>query len=350
MESFIRQQRQFAQQISQSLAPGLMRYNNSIVEQQKRLAEQISQSLAHGLMRYNNPIVEQQKRLAEQISQSLAHGLMRYNNPIVEQQKRLAEQISQSLAPGLRTFHNPIVEQQKRLAEQMARTFASPNLLAVTRALMFPDLRWWRHISKQLTRLGLLPNWRSIDAINLNLVEELLWQGIPLAVVPRASTVQILLSAESHSSRRRVLSSRWRGICVDCYEALAQLQPSAGVKFTGKAIDALRDGHVEAAQALAANVIDTLLRLDLHPNFRNALRSNSASKGYTRPQIDQWVTLAAWVFRPIWAAYRQYWSPTDLTQAPRIFLRHASAHGVSQSVYNRPNAVTAIMLATSLRG
>jgi len=333
----------------------------------RNLADRVAQRALENVIRQNRAFLAQQQRLADLFRPpalaAFEQRLIKQNRAIVAQQQRLADLYK---PPALAAFEQRLIKQNrailaqhdkiKEVLEQHNRRFVEakinlpdiPTWLKATRELMFPEPAWLARVTRTLRKAGLLPNWRSVSHLDLQYVEELLWDGIPLAIVPRASTVQALLDADNHAARRKLLASRWASITTDCLDALSGLQPTELTRMTIKAVDALRDGHVEAAQALAANVIDTALRTELHQDFKKATWLNKAKKGYQKPNVEQWAALAAWVFRPVWAAYREYYSKANLNGAPRMFYRHASAHGVSRTVCNRPNAVTAVMLAVSV--
>jgi hypothetical protein len=165
--------------------------------------------------------------------------------------------------------------------------------------------------------------------------------------VPRARTVQAILDAPDTAARRRIVQRRWRSIITDCDQALESFERrdiQTNIRFASKAIRAFREGHPEAAQALATNLMDTLLRNYFMADFR-AITNNRANG--KRIDLSDYTVRVAFVIGPIWAAYREFWSSQG-DPVPRDFARHASAHAVSRAQYTQTNAMLAIMLVTSL--
>jgi hypothetical protein len=191
-------------------------------------------------------------------------------------------------------------------------------------------------------------NWHGVRGIEFDRLESILLdEGIPLVGVPRASTVQAILDAPEAAARRALVGRRWRSIITDCAMALDSFERpelKGQIGFGMKAVEALRDGHVEAAQALATNLLDTLLRTHFTADFRTITGNRANGK---QLELDDYTIRVACVIAPIWAAYREFWT-TKGDPVPRTFARHASAHAVSRTQYNRTNAVLGIMLVTSL--
>lgn len=193
------------------------------------------------------------------------------------------------------------------------------------------------------------PNCRGVEGLDIAALEVILLdEGIPLAAVPRPTTVQDLVDALDASQRRTILGRRWRSITTDCTRVLegctdASLGPD--LRFARKIIDALRAGHPEAAQALAANLLDSLLRKHFDHSARVAITANKSAG--PRLVLDDYVVRVACTIAPVWAAYAQFYTDKG-DPIPRTFARHASAHAVSATQYTRTNAVIGVMLATSV--
>lgn len=200
-----------------------------------------------------------------------------------------------------------------------------------------------------LQRLVLPPNlWDA--TLRFDMLESLLVdEGIPVMWVPRAATVDALFEAPDDVSRRKVIARRWQGITTDCSKVLSTIETPSLIEhasFVSNAVAAMRDGHVFAAQALAANVLDTVLHQYLAEEHRKSLTSRNET-----PQFKmQGQATYAMTFAPVWSAYGQY-KPKHAaprTAIPRAYGRHASAHGVSRRQYTRANATIALMLVTSV--
>lgn len=192
-------------------------------------------------------------------------------------------------------------------------------------------------------------NLQDIEDLKLEQVEEVVMvDGIPLYGVPRTSTAEALIRADSARKRREILRRRWKTISADCREvvtACATAVIAPYVPFAVAALNALDTGHTEAAQALASSLIDAVLntyfkkdRINYTPN-RKGSRTNDAYNEFT---VRRFIA-----FAPMWQAYQQF-SVDDGAGVPTTFSRHATAHTVNPRQYNRCNAVQASMFACSL--
>ncbi|WP_394194123.1 hypothetical protein [Microbacterium foliorum] len=218
-------------------------------------------------------------------------------------------------------------------------------------ASLLGDVSWISELRKGL-RLGrphLPSNWRGMETEPNELedeVREILEEGIPLAWVPSARVIELLLAAPDSSSRRRVISNNHKGILTSCERLVSRLPQKRALLYGDmirKAISALRDGHVEAAQSLATNVLDTLVT----QHSKVALQAppgvvtNVAS--YKKFRKQSWrLTLAV---HPVTTIMSGRYTVDD---RPDGYRRNATAHAITRHQYNRINAVLAIMNATSL--
>lgn len=193
-------------------------------------------------------------------------------------------------------------------------------------------------------------NLRGIDGLTLEVIEQIIvTEDIPLSGVPRSSISRALIEAGGPAERRAILGRRWKAIAQDCEEVLRRCgSPSTAADrdFALKAVAALQDGHAEASQALAANLLDTMLtkhfrsdRVVLVPS-----RSVLTPDGYGDFALRKFLALG-----PIWSAYKRFF-PQNGDRTPRTFARHASAHAVSRAQFSRRNAVQGLMLVASLIG
>ncbi|KQP63523.1 hypothetical protein [Nocardioides sp. Leaf285] len=198
-------------------------------------------------------------------------------------------------------------------------------------------------------RIGFYPgNLRDIEGIEFAEVEEVVMlDGIALYGVPRQEIAEKLLRAENTADRRNILGRRWKAISSDCRIALAGCSSSIAspyLRFAVGALDALDAANPDAAQAMAASVLDTVVndyfgkqRYDLTPN------RNTTDAG----EYDNFTMLEFIAFAPLWKAYQQY-RPDKGDLVPRTFSRHASVHGVGSRQFSRRNAVQAVLFVSSL--
>lgn len=193
------------------------------------------------------------------------------------------------------------------------------------------------------------PNWKGVEHPEFDVIETILLDdGIPLAWVPNQATLQAMFDAPDAATRRRVIGRRWKGIVSSCEVVLGEVNHASLQRhqpFVAEVVCALREGHVSAAQALAANLLDSILRRNFSKSSFKVVTMNK--KGGTRFDLDDYQARAAFTLAPIWRAYAEYWESQG-DPIPRTFGRHPSAHAVSRTQYSRVNAVVALMLVTSL--
>jgi hypothetical protein len=191
---------------------------------------------------------------------------------------------------------------------------------------------------------GILPpNWRGVRGVN-QLETLLLDEGLALAWVPPSDILNALLAASSKQERRRILGRRWKRVVAACRESVE----SASLRyfdhyrlFARHVIKILDHRHTEGAQALAANLLDTILRETLDGPSRREVTDQR-----NRLSIDDLPMRAAMVFGGIWGSHTEFW-PSTGQSVPREFTRHGSAHAVSRKQYSRINAVIALMHVTA---
>lgn len=190
------------------------------------------------------------------------------------------------------------------------------------------------------------PNLRDID-VDLERVSELVYEGVTLYGVPGSLLARRLLAAPDKASRRAILGRELVRVARDCDEALdICVAPSTreSVSFARRAIAAIRDGHVEAGQALASNALDSLLRTWFS---RHDYVLYTSHKKTTSDDVDDWDVRTHMALGPIWAAHEEF-RPGGTALIPATYARHATTHAVSGRQYNRRNAAQALLLLTSL--
>lgn|GEM_PF-2015238 len=218
-------------------------------------------------------------------------------------------------------------------------------------ASLLGDLSWISELTKglKLGRPHLPWNWRGVETEPDELEDEvraILEEGIPLAWVPSARVIELLLAAPDASSRRRVISNNHKGILTSCERLVSRLPQKRALLYGDmirKAINALRDGHVEAAQSLATNVLDTLVTQHSKAALQAPLGVVTNVASYKKFRNRSWrLTLAV---HPVTTIMSGRYTVDD---RPDGYRRNATAHAITRHQYNRINAVVAIMNATSL--
>jgi len=210
---------------------------------------------------------------------------------------------------------------------------------------------WLNTIGPLLARLNTSfypSNLQDIEDLEFEEVEAVVMlDGIALYGVPRQELAEKLIRAETTAARRAILGRRWKAISADCRAAVDACSSSTVapyVSFAVAALDALDGEHTEAAQALAASLLDTVVngyfgkqRYDLTPN----------GKTTTTAEYEKFTLREFIAFAPLWQAYQKY-KTEDGDPIPNTFSRHASVHGVSARQFSRRNAVQAVLFVSSL--
>lgn len=192
------------------------------------------------------------------------------------------------------------------------------------------------------------PNWWKVAmpkdlAVALALAVD---EGLPLAWVPRPTTLDAILDATTPGERRRVLARRWRSMVTDCETELLAIAGggwSRYVEFALKSVAGLRDGHHELSQSMSVSLIDTLLK----KKFKDRGAKRLMNQNNRPAKIDRLQVRSAIVYGGIWGVHGHY-APDDDKLIPRTLSRHASAHGVSRRQYSRVNSVIALGHVTGL--
>ena len=210
--------------------------------------------------------------------------------------------------------------------------------------------KWQNPLARLLAglRFDIYPsNLAQLRDVEIKDVERVADDGITLYAVPRAATARRLIDAADTSARRRILGAAFDLILDDCEQVLDLcVSPTTitAVPFMRKAIAAARGGHTEAAQALAANILDTLMQNMFSRQERVALTSH---KNGRPAELDDLEVRKGLVLIPIWRAYQPFFGH-ESAPAPSTFSRHATVHGVSGRQFTKRNTVQGIMLGTSL--
>lgn len=140
-------------------------------------------------------------------------------------------------------------------------------------------------------------------------------------------------------------------IFEDCRVALNRISSEYALEkkfFILAGLNALENGHVEAAQALFTNTLDTV-----HQNFwgtdtDSRIAISNHKEGSELPQIIVKMDFRdAFVFTPIWNSHMKFFGHEG-QEPPAEYSRHASVHGVSRRQYKLENCIQALMLVTSL--
>ncbi|WP_416405494.1 hypothetical protein [Arthrobacter sp. LFS091] len=192
-------------------------------------------------------------------------------------------------------------------------------------------------------------NLRGISGLRLEEVEQVVMvDGIALYSVPRASIAEALVRAEGASKRREILGRRSQAISADCRAGLSGCKSDTIAPYVRNALaalNALGDGHVEAAQALAASVLDAAVNSYFgtqRHHYTPDKRGNRTNAAYDEFGAHEYIA-----FAPIWQAWQKFF-PDEGLPVPYTFSRNATAHTVSTKQFTKRNAVQCLMIITGI--
>ena len=194
-------------------------------------------------------------------------------------------------------------------------------------------------------RRKLPPNWN--DAVDLEqTLDVILKDGIPLVWVPRAEVIVAVLAADDRAARVAVLVDALLDVADDCDAVLAEVDHatlSGQVPLARRGVTALREGHHEAAQALAVVVTETAVARALGRDYKKVKEQvlfDPDLVAFTRLRLRA-------ALAPIAAFYTTWW-PSSGDPRPKALSRHVSVHQADEEHYTVANALIAVMLAASV--
>jgi hypothetical protein len=252
----------------------------------------------------------------------LGHRISEYLTPILAEQLSpvavsMSEQISEMVAPLLDS-----------VATRIHQDLFTPELLALLEQMRreLPD-NW--------------PEYVDLDDIT-DVIQD---DGIPLVWVPPAHVVDEVLDALDRTSRVEVLLSHIDELIPDCRRVLADVHTDRlqrQLPLAPRALDALEQGHHEAAQALAVVVIDATIHGWIKGNFKVLKK-----KVHFDPEEVPYdlVRLQA-AIAPLRNFKQDYY--LDETTRPSGLNRHVTVHYAESEHFTRGNALVACLLMTSI--
>lgn len=200
-------------------------------------------------------------------------------------------------------------------------------------------------------------NWQGQRLAYKDMVR-LMQEGVPLAWVPPADVIRHLLAAQDVACRVEILDDHRTEILASCskvLDAVTDERFAAQRTLLEECVRMIEGGMFSGAQALAANVWDTLVRALAFANPA-WLTDKGWWPGYSKisqrvpsVDIDDDATIGqfrkAAVFLPFATALEEFRGQDPV---PGGFNRHATAHAAGAVQYTAANAVIALMLAVSV--
>ncbi|MFI2764758.1 hypothetical protein ACH5A3_38945 [Streptomyces echinatus] len=260
-------------------------------------------------------------------------------------------------------FDAQLAEVLSAATENIRRTVAA-NLISAPKVEL-PKPRLLEGLSTAVAPLqsvlerldAMMPeNWQGQRLAYKDMVR-LMQEGVPLAWVPPADVIRHLLAAQDVACRVEILDDRRTEILASCSKVLDTVTDerfAAQRTLLEECVRMLEGGMFSGAQALAANVWDTLVRALAFANPA-WLTDKGWWPGYSKisqrvPSVDiDEATIGqfrkAAVFLPFATTLEEFRGQDPV---PDGFNRHATAHAAGAVQYTAANAVIALMLAVSV--
>jgi hypothetical protein len=292
--------------------------------------EALSESVLETLAKVSANWQKQLGSLGEQVNSSaLAQA------SVVKQAGDFArsyEAAFQSIAESIRPYRAAI----ESLADAMK------PLQDVARLISRIDLTWVR----DAWLAAMPPNWQELSPYDIDRVLAVMEEtGWCLAWCPRRDTILALIEAGDVETRTKLFLDAKATIIVDLDECLAAVEHQESQQYrhaASRAVRAFEDGHLEAAQALAAADISAIINHGYRLNFADARRK---WRGHPKDEpIDAFREQA--VLNMVAHSLQQYYGATD--PVPTSFSRHATAHSISPEQYTEVNSLAALLLVVAL--
>ncbi|GAA0897750.1 hypothetical protein [Pseudonocardia zijingensis] len=293
---------------------------------------------------------ESARRASEQLERQLQDTFGRIgrqlNLDLLDQQLKF---LRTSVMPQVDQVWKQQAEFARRWHDQIfTREFQQTleGLSRLRRSLPKVDLEFYR----QAYLRACPPNWIDLgDGAEFDLLR-LAEAGLPTAWVPRADVLQELLKAPE-AERVAIFAERRAEILTDCRDVLSGVtstELTEQVELLEEALLVAEQNKLAAAQALAAAIVDTVMRISIVPEkirgYYKKVQEEIESRHENATLLElRWCA----VHLPLTRAL-EYFDPTQGIPIPERFNRHASIHAVGRVQYTPANAIIAIALATSL--
>lgn len=267
---------------------------------------------------------------------------------LLPQMSRAAEQLAQGWTRDFGKIFSPVTDQfLKDFAKNIRPATETLAAFGKVYETMFKKLLPTFEGIAEALRRSLPSNWPERVGDADKIVDLMKRTGLPLAWVPRAEIVEALLQAQDDDARFAILSERRDEILEDverCLTEVGALDLQDERMAAERALAAFKDGHAEAAQALAAAAVTSAVEKEFGTRLA-AVRKEYSDRDPMQASIFRFSLVATLVM--IANQVLALFEPHE-DQIPARFNRHASLHRVSPVQYTEVNALVGIMLVASL--
>lgn len=259
--------------------------------------------------------------------------------------KRVARSAADQIAVAQQLLASPAFQQMLESAERAQRALQSSVVRTVVESYtrLWDQLRPSIEVAFRAMADALPPNWGDVD---LGSAVDLAEQGWPIVWVPNSGIVARLVAASSDEEREAIVIAEAVGVVqdvIDALDAAAAPGESAIVDALREAAASASDGRWIACQATTAVTLDTLVGAETL--IKRHL--STITERYSVDDVTLYEMRLALILRAVPPAFTEFRVHRG-DPVPSRFNRHATVHRVSYDQLTKLNALTGLLIATSL--
>jgi|GEM_PF-4428718 hypothetical protein len=259
--------------------------------------------------------------------------------------RRVARSAAQEVDVAQRLVASPAFRQMLESAAQAQRALRSSVIqtLVDSYSHLWEQLRPGIEVAFRAMADALPPNWADVD---LGAAVDLAEQGWPIVWVPRSDVVAELVAASTDDERDAILVAEAATVVEDVLTALTAVAgpgESAIADALREAAASALDGRWIACQATTAVTLDTLVGAETLIKRHLA----TIAERYSADDVALYEMRLALILRAVPPAFAEFRVHRG-DAVPSRFNRHATVHRVSYDQLTKLNALTGLLIATSL--
>ncbi|SHG92382.1 hypothetical protein SAMN05444351_3668 [Geodermatophilus nigrescens] len=261
-----------------------------------------------------------------------------------EDRQRLAEALAPMTKELSEALGAAVAPFAARIREQWAETFSGLDLRPLLPAFEFPP-----ELVERLRRwAGYRPsNWPpgvDVDRMTTAITVD----GIPLVWAPREDVVADVLNATDWTARVAVLVEHQDAVIEDCQAVLDEVTSptyEGKVLLARQALNALKAGHPQPAQALAVVVTESAVARAIHPTY-DRVKNKVRLADLEDVHIYELRLRAA--LAPLHRFYTEWTEGKTPGDMPKALSRHVTVHSAAPEHFTEANAVLAVLTASTV--